>query len=56
MKARVSSVEAQNFRFSRSVDEEAVMAARVQEDDLEVKNLWQRVRDFPEATAAHGGA
>ena len=28
-KARVSSVEAHNFRFCRSVDEEAIMAARV---------------------------
>ena len=46
----------QILRPSRSVDEEAVMAARVHEHDLEVKNLRRRVVDFSELTAACGDA
>ena len=40
------------------MDEEAVMAARVHEHDLEleVKNLRRRVVDFSELTAACGDA
>ena len=55
LEARVSSHEGRNLRFCRSVDEEAVMAARVLEHDLEVRNLRQRVGDFSETTEARGG-
>ena len=46
--ARVASYDHQILKPSRSVDEEAVMAARVHEHDLEVKNLRRRVVDFLE--------
>ena len=45
-------------RFSGQVDRWTTMpyGRRVdQEDDLEVRNLRRRVRDFPELTAARGG-
>ena len=54
LEVRVSSDEGRNRRFCRSVDEEAVVTARVHEHDLEVKNLRRRVVDFPELTVAHG--
>ena len=54
MEARVTAVDHQILRPSRSVDEEAVMAAHVHEHDLEVRNLRRRVVDFPELTAARG--
>ena len=54
MKARVSSVEAQNFRFSRSVDEEAFMAARVPRTRSGSQNLRRRVDDFPMTTEVRG--
>ena len=38
------------------MDEEAVVAVRVHEHDLEVKNLRRRVGDFPETTEVCGGA
>ena len=50
------SYDHQILRPSRSVDEEAVMAARVHEHDLEVKNLRRRVVDFSKLTAACGDA
>ena len=56
MRARVISDEGRNRRFRRSVDEEADKACVHVEDDLEIRNLWRRVRDFPEAMAARGGA
>ena len=56
MEARATAIDHQILRPSRSVDEEAVMAAHVHEHDLEVRNLRRRVVDFPELTAAHGGA
>ena len=46
MEARATSVDHQILRPSKSVDEEAVMAARVHEHDLEVKNLRRRVVIF----------
>ena len=39
MEACATSVDHQILRPSKSVDEKAVMAARVHEHDLEVKNL-----------------
>ena len=56
MEARATTVDHQILRPSRSVDEEAVMAARVHEHDLEVRNLRRHVVDFPELTAARGCA
>ena len=56
MEARATAVDHQILRPSRSVDEEAVMAAHLHEHDLEVRNLRQCVVDFPELTAARGGA
>ena len=56
MKARVSSVEAQNFRFCRSVDEEAVMAARIPITRSGSQNLRRRVDDFPKTIEARGWA
>ena len=46
MEAHAKAVDHQILRPSRSVDEEAVMAARVYEHDLEVR----------ESEAARGGA
>ena len=54
MEARATAVDHQILRPSKSVDEEAVMAAHVHEHDLEVWNLRRRVLDFPELTVAHG--
>ena len=56
VEARATAVDHQILRPSRSVDEEAVMAACVHEHDLEVRNLRRRVVDFLELTAAHGSA
>ena len=56
VEARATAVDHQILRPSRSVDEEAVMAAHVHEHDLEVRNLRRRVVDFPELTAARGSA
>ena len=56
MRARVRSDEGRNLKFCRSVDEEAVMAARVHEHDLEVRNLRWCVVDFSELTAVRGDA
>ena len=53
--ARAKAVDHQILRPSRSVDEEAVMAAHVHEHDLEVRNLRWRMVDFPELTAVRGG-
>ena len=55
MEARVTVVDHQILKPSRSVDEEAVMKARVHEHDLEVRNLRRCVIDFPELTATRGG-
>ena len=46
VEARATSVDHQILRPSKSVDEETVMAARVHEHDLEVKNLRRRVVIF----------
>ena len=56
VEACATSVDHQIHRPSKSVDEEAVMATRVHEHDLEVRNLKQRMVDFPKLTAARGGA
>ena len=53
--ARAKAVDHQILRPSRSVDEEAVMAAHVHEHDLEVRNLRWRMVDFPKLTAVRGG-
>ena len=55
VEARATAVDHQILRPSRSVDEEAVMAAHVHEHDLEVRNLRWRMVDFPELTAVRGG-
>ena len=48
MEARATSFESHIFSVGRSVVGEAVMAARVHENDLEVRNLrrrnWSRVK------------
>ena len=54
VEARATAVDHQILRPSRSVDEEAVMAAHVHEHDLEVRNLRPHVVDFLELTAARG--
>ena len=56
MKARVSSVEAQNFRFCRSVDEEAVMAARVPRRRSKSDESEARCENFPELILTRRGA
>ena len=56
VEARATSVESHISSVGRSVVDEAVMAARVHEHDLQVRNLRQRVGDFPETTEACGGA
>ena len=56
LEARVSSDEGQNLRFYRLVDEEVVMAARVHEHDLEVRNLRWHVGDFLKTIKARGKA
>ena len=52
MEARVTTFDHQIVKPSRSVDEEAVMAARVHEHYLKVRNLRRRVVDFPKLTTA----
>ena len=56
LEARVSSDEDRNLRFSRSVDEKAIMMARVHEHNMEVRNLRRYVGDFPETIEARGRA
>ena len=56
VEARVSSVEARNFRFRRSADEEADRAAREPRRRSRSQESRRRVRDFPVASAARGGA
>ena len=46
VEARAAAFDHQILRPSKSVDEEAVMAACVHEHDLEVKNLRRRVVIF----------
>ena len=46
LEAHAASFDHQILKPSKSVDEEAVMAARVHEHDLEVKNLRWRVVIF----------
>ena len=52
VEARATAVDHQIVRPSRSVDEEAVMAVRVHEHYLKVRNLRRRVVDFPKLTTA----
>ena len=56
VEARATSVESHISSVGRSVVDEAVMATRVHEHDLEVKNLRRHVGDFSETTEARGGA
>ena len=56
VEARATSVESHISSVGRSVVDEAVMATRVHEHDLEVKNLRRRVGDFSETTEVRGGA
>ena len=56
MKARVSLVEAQNFRFSRSVDEEAFMAARVPRRRSKSDESEAGRENFPELILTRRGA
>ena len=56
VEARATSVESHISSVGKSVVDEAVMAMRVHEHDLEVKNLRRRVGDFLETTEARGGA
>ena len=46
VEARAAAFDHQILRPSKSMDEEAVMAARVHEHDLEVKNLRRCVVIF----------
>ena len=56
MEVRAIAVDHQVLRPSRSVNEEAIIAAHVHEHDLEVRNLRWHVIDFPELTVVRGGA
>ena len=56
MKARATAVDHQILRPSRSVSEEAVMAAHVHEHDLEVRESKAARGCFSETTEARGGA
>ena len=55
VEARATAVDHQIVRPSRSVDEEAVMAARVYGHDLEVRESEAARGIFPETTVARGG-
>ena len=54
--ARAAAVGNRVPRFCRSVDEEAVMAARVPRTRSGSQNLRRRVEDFPITSGARGGA
>ena len=56
VEARATSVESHISSVGRLVVDEAVMAARVHEHDLEVRNLRRHVGDFSETYVACGGA
>ena len=56
VEARATSVESHISSVSRSVVDEAVMAAHVHEHDLEVRESEAARGSFPETTEARGGA
>ena len=56
MEARATSVESHISSVSRSVVGKAVMAARVHENDQEVREPEAAGGSFPETTEARGGA
>ena len=56
VEARATSVESHISSVGRLVVDEAVMAARMHEHDLEVKNMRRRMGDFLETTEARGTA
>ena len=56
VEARATSVESHISSVGRSVVDEAVMAARVHEHDLEVRESEAARGIFPETTEARGGA
>ena len=56
VEAHATSVESHISSVSRSVVDEAVMAAHVHEHDLEVSESEAARGSFPETTEARGGA
>ena len=56
VEARATSFESHISLVGRSVVGEAVMAAHVHENDLEVREPEAARGSFPETTEAHGGA
>ena len=56
VEARATTFESHISSVGRSVVGEAVMVARVHENDLEVRNLRRGMGDFLETTVVHGGA
>ena len=56
VEARATSVESHISSVGRSVVDEAVMAAHVYEQDLEVRESEAARGMFPETTEARGGA
>ena len=56
VEARATSVESHISSVGRSVVDVAVMAARVHEHDLEVKEFEAARGIFPETTEVRGGA
>ena len=54
--ARATSVEIHISSVGRSMVDDAVMAARVHEHDLEVRESEAAHEIFPETTEARGGA
>ena len=55
VEARATSVESHISSVGKSVVDEAVMAARVHEHDLEVRESEAARGIFPETTEARGG-
>ena len=56
MEARATSVESHISSVGRSVVDEAIMAARVYEHNLEVRESEAARGIFPETSEARGGA
>ena len=56
MEARATSFESHISSVAGAVVGEAVMAARVHENDLEVRELEAARGSFPKTTEARGGA
>ena len=56
VEARATSIESHISSIGRSVVDEAVMAAHVDEHDLEVRESEAACGIFPKTTEARGGA